>query len=201
MEVEATTEADMFDVALEKVAKGRRGTTGGGITTSARRRIKNTTLAVGRSLPKTPIPNPPVTFPASRIRRTRLNSPEFKKRKPAMGLGKSKRAGGGGCGGRRRQIGNGWTDGQMDRWVINCTASRLADLELQKFEWNRIVSPIIGTITERLKPSPNRPSPTLYENPILQTQIPHNQLESRGEHYCAGGKKAADKPREQEHNK
>jgi len=35
MEVEATTEADMFDVALEKVAKGHRGTTGGGITTSS----------------------------------------------------------------------------------------------------------------------------------------------------------------------
>ena len=30
-EVEATTEADMFDVALEEVVKGLRGTTGGGI--------------------------------------------------------------------------------------------------------------------------------------------------------------------------
>ena len=50
VELETTAEADMFDVALEEVVKGRRGTTGAASTTSARRRIKSTALAIGRSL-------------------------------------------------------------------------------------------------------------------------------------------------------
>ena len=44
---------------------------------------------------------------------------------------------------------------------------------------------------KRLKSSLNRLSPTLYENPILQTQMPHNQ---EGSTTTPGARKPLTKP-------
>ena len=104
MELEATTKADMFGVALEEVVKGRRGSTGGDINHKRRRKDQKYGFGGRKKFAKsTDAKSSGDIFGFS----DKKNKAQFTsiKVKPAMRLGKCKRAGS--SGGRRRQIDNG----------------------------------------------------------------------------------------------
>ena len=111
VELETTAEADMFDVALEEVVKGRRGTTGGGI--NHKRQEKDQKYGFGDRKKFAMSTDAKSSSDLSGF--SYKNKAQFtgtKNMKPTIRLGKSKRAGGGGR--RRRQIDHGWTDEWMD---------------------------------------------------------------------------------------
>jgi len=101
----------MSDVALEEVAKGRRGTTRGDINHKCQKKDQKYGFGGRKKFAKsTDAKSTGDLFGFS----DKKNKAQFTsiKVKPAMRLGKCKRAGS--SGGRRRQIDNGWADERMD---------------------------------------------------------------------------------------
>ena len=103
VEVEATTEADMFDVALEEVVKGRRGTTGDGINHKRQKKDQKYGFGGKKKFAKSTDAKSSGDLSGFSHKKNRAQFTGIKKRKPAMRLGKSKRAAGGGGGGGRKR--------------------------------------------------------------------------------------------------
>ena len=102
MEAEATTEAEMFDVALEEAVKGHRGTAGGGINHKRQKKDQKYGFGGRKRFAKSTDAKSSGDLSGFSHKKNKAQFAGIKKRKPAMRPGKSKRASGGGGGGRRR---------------------------------------------------------------------------------------------------
>ncbi|PWW72499.1 eukaryotic rRNA processing [Tuber magnatum] len=99
-ETEATTEADMFDVALEGAAKDGRGDTRDGINSKRRKKDQKYGFGGKKRFAKSTDAKSSGDLSGFSSKKNRAQFAGIKKRKSTMRPGKSKRASGGG--GRRR---------------------------------------------------------------------------------------------------
>lgn len=100
-ETEATTEADMFDVALEEAVKDRRGNTRGSVNHKRQKKDQKYGFGGRKRFAKSTDAKSSGDLSSFSNKKNKAQFAGIKKRKPAMRPGKSKRVGGGG-GGRRR---------------------------------------------------------------------------------------------------